>query len=90
LTVQGDWSYRSRTYFDNTFSITSSQDPYSLFSGRLTYALSGGHLSVSLLGDNLANKVYLVRTANVLSSIGLALAQFGPPRTYGARLNYKF
>jgi outer membrane receptor protein involved in Fe transport len=56
----------------------------------LTYALSGGHLSVSLLGDNLANKVYLVRTANVLSSIGVALAQFGSPRTYGARLNYKF
>jgi iron complex outermembrane receptor protein len=90
LTVQGDWSYRSRTYFDNTFSITSSQDPYSLFSGRLTYALSGGHLSVSLLGDNLTNKVYLVRTGNLLSSIGFALAQFGPPRTYGARLAYKF
>jgi iron complex outermembrane recepter protein len=90
LTVQGDWSYRSRTYFDNSFSITSSQDPYSLFSGRMTYALSGDHLSVSLLGDNLANKVYLVRTANVLSSIGFALAQFGPPRTYGVRLDYKF
>lgn len=90
LTVQGNWSYRSRTYFDNTFSVTSSQDPYSLFGGRLSYAFAGGHLSASLLGENLANKVYLVRTANALSSIGFALAQFGAPRTYGIRVTYKF
>jgi iron complex outermembrane recepter protein len=89
LTVQGNWAYRSRTYFDNSFSITSSQDPYSLFGARLTYASSGGHLSVSLLGENLSNTVYAVRTANALSSLGFAIAQFGPPRTYGVRFSYK-
>jgi iron complex outermembrane receptor protein len=90
MTVEGGWSYRSRTYFDNTNSITSSQDPYSLFNGNLTYQLPGGHLSVTLFSQNLTNKVYAVRTINALSSLGFAIAQFGEPLTYGARLKYKF
>jgi outer membrane receptor protein involved in Fe transport len=43
-----------------------------------------------VFGNNLTNQVYLVRTANLLSSFGYALAQFGPPRTYGLRLKYEF
>jgi hypothetical protein len=31
-----------------------------------------------------------VRTINALSSLGFAIAQFGEPLTYGARLKYKF
>lgn len=90
LTMEGAWSYRSRTYFDNTYSITSSQAPFSVYNGNLSYQLPGGHLSATLYANNIANKVYLIRTANALSSLGLALAQFGPPLTYGVRLKYRF
>jgi iron complex outermembrane receptor protein len=90
LSVEGGGSYRSRTYFDNTHSVTSSQDPYTLYSGHLSYQLPNGHLSLSVFGENLTNRVYLVRTANALSSLGVALAQFGAPRTYGLRLKYTF
>jgi len=90
LSVEGGGSYRSRTYFDNTHSLTSSQDPYTLYSGHLTYQLPNGHLSLSVFGENLTNRVYLVRTTNALSSLGVALDQFGAPRTYGLRLKYTF
>jgi iron complex outermembrane receptor protein len=90
LTVEGAWSYRSRIYFDNTYSITSSQVPYTLYNGNLTYVFPGNHLSAALFGNNITNRVYLTRTANVFSELGYALAQFGPPLTYGLRLKYKF
>jgi iron complex outermembrane receptor protein len=90
LTIEGAWSYRSRIYFDNTYSITSSQVPYSLYNGNLTYLFPGGHLSAALFANNITNRVYLTRTANVFSELGYALAQFGPPLTYGLRLKYKF
>jgi iron complex outermembrane recepter protein len=90
LTVEGTWSYRSRIYFDNTYSITSSQVPYGLYNGNLTYLFPGGHLSAALFANNITNRVYLTRTANVFSELGYALAQFGPPLTYGLRLKYKF
>jgi iron complex outermembrane recepter protein len=89
-TLEGGWSYRSRTYFDNSYSVTSSQDPYSMYNANLSYRFPREHLSATLYGDNLANRVYLVRTGNLLSSLGYTLGQFGPPRTYGLRLKYEF
>jgi iron complex outermembrane recepter protein len=90
LTAFAGWSYRSRTYFDNSNSITSSQAPYSVFNGHLSYGLPGGRFSMSIFGDNIGNQVYVVRTGNLLSSLGFALAQFGAPRTYGVRMKYEF
>jgi iron complex outermembrane receptor protein len=90
LAVAMGWSYRSRTYFDNSYSITSSQDPYNLYNATATYQFPSGHLSAEAFGNNVFNKVYLVRTGNTLSSFGYALAQFGPPVTYGLRVKYKF
>jgi iron complex outermembrane recepter protein len=89
-TVEGGWSYRSRTYFDNSHSVTSSQDPYSTYNANLSYRFPREHLSATLYGDNLSNRVYLVRTGNLLSSLGFTEGQFGPPRTYGLRLKYAF
>jgi iron complex outermembrane recepter protein len=90
LTVEGGGSYRSRTYFDNTNSVTSSQPAYTVFNGNMTYRLPGDHIAITLFGNNITNKVYLVRTGNALSSLGFAFAQFGPPLTYGARARYTF
>jgi iron complex outermembrane receptor protein len=88
LAIEGGGSYKSRTYFDNLDSITSSQSPYTIYNSSLTYSFPHEHLSVSLFGDNITNKVYLLRTVNALSSLGFAIAQFGPPLTYGARFRY--
>ncbi len=90
LTVEGGGSYRSRTYFDNTNSITSSQPAYTVFNGNMTYRLPGDHMAIALFGNNITNKVYLIRTISALSSLGFAFAQFGPPLTYGARVRYTF
>ena len=90
LTVEGGWSYRSRTYLDNTNVTTSYQNPYSLFDGHLTYQLPGGHISATLYAENITNQVYVVRELNLTSSLGYTLGVFGPPQTYGLRLKYKF
>jgi iron complex outermembrane receptor protein len=91
LTVGGDWSYRGRNYFDNSNSPVSSQDPYSLFGARISYKLPNGKTSLSLFGENLSNKVYAVRTINLLASgFGMAGALFGPPRTWGIKVGQKF
>jgi iron complex outermembrane receptor protein len=90
LTVEGGWSYRSTTYLDNDNSVTSSQAPYSLFDGHLTYQLPGGHVSATLYAENLTNQVYVVRSANLMSSLGFTIGIFGPPQLYGLRLKYKF
>jgi iron complex outermembrane receptor protein len=90
LLVEGSWTFFSRTYFDNTNSITSSQSPFSLYNGNLTYRWPGERLAVTLFAANIADKAYLTRTTNGLSSLGVALAQFGPPRTFGVRLRYTF
>jgi iron complex outermembrane receptor protein len=90
LTVEGGWSYRSRSYLDNVNVTTSYQDPYSLFDGHLTYQLPGGHISATLYAENITNQVYVVRGLNLMSSLGYTLGVFGPPQTYGLRLKYKF
>lgn len=91
LTLSGDWAYRSRTYFDNTTSIVASQDPFSLFGARLAYRTANERTSITVFGENLTNKVYAVRTLNLLSSaFGTAGALFGPPRTFGVRFSQRF
>jgi iron complex outermembrane receptor protein len=90
LNIRGGWSYRARTWFDNTASVTASQGAYSLFNANVAYRWPDGHLSLMAYGENLSNQVYLTRTANALSSLGFAIAQFGPPLTCGLRLSYAF
>ncbi len=58
--------------------------------GNIAYRLAGGHLSMTFYGENLTNRTYMTRTANLTSSSGYALAQFGPPMTFGIRLRYVF
>ena len=61
-----------------------------MYNANLSYRFPREHLSATLYGDNLSNRVYLVRTGNLLSSLGYTEGQFGPPRTYGLRLKFDF
>ena len=91
FTIGGDWSYRGRNWFDNSNTVVSSQDPYSLFAARISYTTPGGKLTLSIFGENLTNEVYALRTLNLLgSAFGHAGVLFGQPRTFGARIGYKF
>lgn len=91
LVAGADWSYRSRTYFDNSNTVVSSQGAYSLFGARLSYTLPNQRLKLVVFGENLADKIYAVRTANLLSTpFAYGLSVYGAPRTFGARLSYNF
>lgn len=91
FSISGDWSYRSRNWFDNSNSVVSSQDPYSLFGARISYTAPNERLTLGVFGENLTNEVYATRSLNLLgSAFGQAGVLFGPPRTFGARVGYKF
>lgn len=91
FTIGGDWSYRGRNWFDNSNTVVSSQDPYSLFAARISYTTPSERLTLSVFGENLTNEVYALRTLNLLgSAFGHAGVLFGQPRTFGARIGYKF
>ncbi len=91
LAVGADWSHRSRIYFDNaTPPVVSSQAPYSLISARVSFESLDQRLKVTLFGENLGDRVYAIRTSNLLASpYGVATVGFGAPRTFGARMSYK-
>jgi iron complex outermembrane recepter protein len=90
LTVVGDASYRGRVYFDNSNTALSSQEGYSLYNLKATYTFPNERLSLTLWGENLGNKVYAVRTLNLLGTpFDFGSTLFGDPRTWGLTLRYQ-
>ena len=64
---------------------------YGLISARISLQLKQPNVEVAMFARNLADKKYLVRTfADTYTSLGLATAFAGEPRTYGAEVTFRF
>ena len=89
LTPRIQTRYQSDYYFTITNDRAESQDSYTKSDILLTYEPDHGKWSASVYCHNLED-------STILTSAGFAgyadgyLLQFAPPRTYGARVNFRF
>jgi iron complex outermembrane receptor protein len=65
----------------------AKEPSYGLLDARIQLAPADAAWSVSLWGKNLSDKLYRV---NIIPFFGEEVSQFGPPRTYGLDLAWKF
>lgn len=89
LTLRGDYSYKSKTFYDAANSSFSGifQPGYGIVNGRITYAPSGLPIEFSAYVKNVTDKHYFVNVA-IAGSTGLATP--GEPLTFGGALNFRF
>jgi iron complex outermembrane receptor protein len=91
LKAAADYTYKSTTYLDPGNTAQLTQGDLGLVNARLTFVPLHGSWQAAIFGTNLGNKVYLSSAgASVLSSLGLVEGQIGPPREWGATLQYSF
>ena len=88
LTAQAGWNYRSETQLLTINTPNSLSDSFGLYDARLVYNSASGRFSASAYGENLTNEVYKVFA--LVPTLGISAANFGRPRSYGMRLNYRF
>jgi iron complex outermembrane receptor protein len=88
LTLRGDYSYRSTTYFDLTNIPALTQPGYGLFNARVAFDF-GDKFQLALSGQNLADKRYITAGINS-SSFNFASVHYGLPRTWTLSAKYKF
>jgi iron complex outermembrane receptor protein len=90
LTFQAEYDGR-----DDTQSVTANAagteiTSYELLNARVAYDLMGGKLQLAAWGRNLTDETYTTTGLSFADSLGYVLVFFGPPRTYGADLRWRF
>jgi iron complex outermembrane receptor protein len=92
VVVRGDYAYRSSSPTEPT-DPNSGLDGFSVVNARIGFEAEKGW-SAYLFANNLFDKVYAFNhyTSSDLSIIGQSqiAEDYGPPRTYGVRLGYRF
>jgi len=89
ITLRGEMKYQSNiffTYYDNP---EVSQGGFTVFNARLSYERPGNRWYAAVFGNNLTNKLYRASVIQSQSTIGTLLF-WGPPRTFGLDVGYKF
>lgn len=90
LTARGEAYLSGKMHFDEFASPEVTQGAYRLLNAYLTYEAPSEAYQVRLFGKNLANETYKVSGFN-LGASGLAfVGNYGPPRTYGVEIAFKF
>jgi iron complex outermembrane receptor protein len=89
FTLRGEMKYQSNTYFSFYADPEVAQKGYSLFNARLSYESPDQKWYGAVYGQNLTNKLYRSSIIQSQSLIG-TLQFFGPPRTFGLEVGYKF
>jgi iron complex outermembrane receptor protein len=88
MALQLDGVYYDDQYLEATNGGASFQKAYGITNGHLTYTGPDEHFQVSAWVKNLSDEVYKTYTLD-LGILG-ATAFYGPPRTYGASLAYRW
>lgn len=95
ISIHGEATYRSRTYFSPYQLDIQSSSPYWLANSSIRYDLPGDRVSVSAYVQNIFDKVYFTHVATVARFLGPIdglpqYVHYGAPRTYGVRLGVTF
>jgi iron complex outermembrane receptor protein len=89
LTVQGDVTYRSRTYFTEFQRDIESSKAYTMVDIGAIYRTADDRLSFQVFAKNLFD-VDVKSSTFALATGRLIGATYLPPRTYGATIGYNF
>lgn len=85
--VSGEYSYRTRSYFNPFQRTFASQAPYGVLSGSVTFTRPDSKWSLVLWGRNLADTQY----ATFKTLIANQWSQYiGAPRTFGGTIRFKY
>jgi len=88
--VEGDTKWNSRQYLELINSPVDLQPSYALLNGRLGFGSSDGRWEVGAFIKNAADKLYRMYNLDLSGFIGINQGVYGPPRTYGADVRYRF
>jgi outer membrane receptor protein involved in Fe transport len=71
--------------------INLQADDYAIADVRFDWrgALGSG-LDVALYVENATDEEYVIGGANIIDIVGINIATYGPPRTFGAAVRYNF
>lgn len=86
--LHGDYSYRSKTYYDVSNSEEIAQAGYGLVNARVAWESPDSSLEIALWGRNLTEQEY--RTDGIAIPSLFASAYYGDPRTFGIELTKTF
>ena len=89
LTLAGDVSYRSNTYFTEFYRLLEGAKARTIFDASLTYTSGDDRMTASVWGKNLGD-VFRPSSTFALATGRLVGVTYMPPRTYGATVGYKF
>ncbi len=88
LTVQADFSYQDKVFFDSINNELLSEDAYWLWNGRISWMSPGEQWEVAAWGRNLGDEEYKVYAFD-LSFFGFNEEMIGTPRAYGLEVTYR-
>lgn len=86
LSVRGDYSYRSKIYFDANNSEVLAQPGYGLVSSRVTFEHNDAW-SIYAYGNNITNKYF---RASATTGLGTTVVIPGRPREFGVGASVRF
>ncbi len=88
FTLQLDWSYQDKVYFDALNNELLSQDSYWLWNGRVAWTSTDDQWELAVWGRNLGDKEYLSYAFD-LSFFGFQEQMLGTPQMFGVELTYR-
>lgn len=88
IALHGDYSYRSRIYYDLANSPETSENGYGVLNARLSWRSSDKSWDVALWARNITKERY--KTDGIAVPGIFSSAYFGDPRTYGIELTKSF
>jgi len=91
ITPRLDWSWQSRTYYDNANTLLASQESYSLLNARLTWRTASDDWSVAVGVTNLTDERYYVNKFSLLPfGLGTLEGQPSRPREWAVTVRRSF
>ncbi len=90
LTVQGDVSYRSKTYLEVNNREVLAQGGYSLMNAAMIFSSESEAWQFILGIKNITDKEYRTHAFDLSAFPGVDLGYYNPPRTYSLAAKYNF
>jgi len=88
FTLQLDWTYQDKVYFDALNNELLSEDEYWIWNGRIAWTSTNEQFEVAAFGRNLGDEQYLSYAFD-LSFFGFHEQMLGTPRMFGAEFTYR-
>jgi iron complex outermembrane recepter protein len=93
LLLHGEYSHRSRIFFNPDNWPLTGDGPLGLVNARITFEFQRRDIELSIWGTNLTDEVYVTQAIDGRGPFNLtqnAAGVIGEPRMYGATLNWRF